>query len=234
MKNMNFIYGDGSLSLMVPAYGDDAMNNSRLCLYVDAQFTSPYAMSCFVALREKEIEFELSSLDLRTLEHQAQGFSRLSLTQRVPTLVHGDFALSESSAITEYLEELFPRTPIYPVNSLLRARARQVQAWLRSDLLPIRQERSTLGVFYGVKSGPLSASAESAKQKLVNAAQLLLADDPDYLFGRWSIADVDLALMLNRLIFNGDSLPARLEDYAQRQWQRPTVQEWVKLTRPLL
>lgn len=101
-------------------------------------------------------------------------------------------------------------------------------------LAPIRQERSTLVVFYGLKSGPLSALAESAKQKLVNAAQLLLADNPDYLFGRWSIVDVDLALMLNRLIHNGDRLPAQLEDYAQRQWQRPTVQEWVKLMRPML
>lgn len=111
----------------------------------------------------------------------------------MPTLVHGDFALSESSAITEYLEKLYPHTPIYPEHSLQRARARQVQAWLGSDLLPIRQERSTLVVFYGRKSGPLSALAESAKQKLVNAAQLLLADSPDYLFGRWSVVDVDLA-----------------------------------------
>lgn len=233
MKNMNFIYSGESPSLFAPAYGDDAMSHSRLCLYVDAQFTSPYAMSCFVALREKQIEFELSPVDLDTREHQAKDFSRLSLTQRVPTLVHGDFALSESSAITEYLEELFPHTPVYPAHSMQRARARQVQAWLRSDLLPIRQERSTLGIFYGVKCGPLSASAESARQKLVDTAQLLLADDSDCLFGDWSIADVDLALMLNRLIFNGDRLPARLEDYAQRQWQRPAVQEWVGLTRPL-
>ena len=42
----------------------------------------------------------------------------------------------------------------------------------------------------------------------------------------------DLALMLNRLILNGDTVPAQLEDYAQRQWQRPTVQEWIKLKRP--
>jgi len=208
------------------------MNDSSLRLYVDAQFTSPYAMSCFVALREKGIEFEMSTLDLDKLENQASDYARLSLTQRVPTLVHGDFALSESSAITEYLEDVFPQTPVYPQNPQKRAAARQVQAWLRSDLLPIRQERSTLVVFYGQKYGPLSASAEAARQKLVEVAQWLLTDNPDYLFGEWSIADVDLALMLNRLILNGDTVPAQLEDYAQRQWQRPTVQEWIKLERP--
>jgi glutathione S-transferase len=210
------------------------MNASNLCLYVDAQYTSPYALSCFVALREKAIEFNLKPLDLDALAHQAPDYSHLSLTQRVPTLVHGDFALSESSAITEYLEEVFPQTPIYPTHPRQRAKARQVQAWLRSDLLPIRQERSTLVVFCGVKYGALSACAQSSTQKLVQAAQRLLADNPDYLFGQWSIADVDLALMLNRLILNGDKLPAQLEDYAQRQWQRPSVQEWVKLERPRL
>lgn len=210
------------------------MNDSSLRLYVDAQFTSPYAMSCFVALREKGIEFEMSPLDLDKLENQASDYARLSLTQRVPTLVHGDFALSESSAITEYLEDVFPQTPVYPRHPQKRAAARQVQAWLRSDLLPIRQERSTLVVFYGQKYGPLSAPAEAARQKLVEVAQWLLTDNPDNLFGEWSIADVDLALMLNRLILNGDTVPAQLEDYAQHQWQRPTVQEWIKLQRPLM
>ena len=59
------------------------MNASKLCLYVDAQFTSPYAMSCFVALREKGIEFQMKTLDLDTLEHQTQDYSRISVTQRV-------------------------------------------------------------------------------------------------------------------------------------------------------
>lgn len=208
------------------------MNNLRL--YVDSQLTSPYAMSVFVALREKDIEFELSTVDLEASEHQSADYASLSLSQRVPTLVHGDFALSESSAITEYLEEVFPQSPVYPQNPRQRAKARQVQAWIRSDLLPIRQERSTLVVFYGLKTGPLSADAEAAKRKLFSAALALLADSPESLFGQWSIADVDLAVMLNRLILNGDSVPPSLVEYAHRQWQRPSVQEWVGLQRPPL
>ncbi len=208
------------------------MNNTCLRLYVDSQFTSPYAMSVFVALREKGIEFEMTSLDLDALENQSKSYASLSQTQRVPTLVNGEFALSESSAITEYLEDIFPQVPVYPKDSRLHAKARQVQAWLRSDLLPIRQERSTLVVFYGLKSGPLSPGAEQAKLKLFAAAEALLAGNPEYLFGRWSIADVDMALMLNRLILNGDYVPSALVEYAQRQWQRPTVEEWVKLQRP--
>ena len=210
------------------------MNHRPLSLYVDAHFTSPYAMSAFVTLREKGLEFELLTLNLDTAENQTEAFAQLSLTGRVPTLVQGEFALSESSAITEYLEEVFPRVPVYPAEPRQRARARQVQAWLRSDLMPIRQERSTLVVFYGLKGEPLSPVAEAAAHKLISAAQALLADGREYLFGEWSIADVDLAVMLNRLILNGDSVPANLVAYARRQWQRPSVQEWVKQARPSL
>lgn len=210
------------------------MSQGPLHLYVDSLFTSPYAMSVFVALREKGLAFETLTLDLDAGQNQAADYVQRSLTQRVPTLVDGDFALSESSAITEYLDQAYPETRVYPADVQQRARARQVQAWLRSDLLPIRQERSTLVVFCGQKRPPLSAEAQAAATKLITAAQALLADNREYLCGQWSIADVDLAVMLNRLILNGDAMPAQLVAYAQRQWQRPSVREWVDLRRPAL
>ena len=39
----------------------------------------------------------------------------------------------------------------------------------------------------------------------------------------------DLAIMLQRLIKSGDEVPQRLKDYADGQWQRPAVQDWLKL-----
>jgi glutathione S-transferase len=205
-----------------------------LRLYVDSRFISPYAMSVFVALIEKGVDFQMITVDLQALENQTEAYAALSQTQRVPTLADSDFALSESSAITEYLENAYPQFPVYPRDVRLLAKARQVQAWIRSDLLPIREERSTLVVFYGKKSGPLSPAASTAANKLFQAAEALLKDGAEYLFGEWSIADVDLALMLNRLIFNGDPVPPALVAYAQRQWQRPSVQAWMALQRPLL
>ena len=210
------------------------MSQPPLRLYVDSLFTSPYAMSVFVALREKGLAFDMVPLDLDAGQNQSADYAQRSLTQRVPTLEHGDFTLSESSAITEYLDQAYPQISIYPADLQQRARARQVQAWLRSDLLAIRQERSTLVVFCGQKRPPLSAEAQAAATKLISAAQALLADNREYLCGQWSIADVDLAVMLNRLILNGDAVPAQLVAYAQRQWQRPSVREWVELRRPAL
>jgi glutathione S-transferase len=213
---------------------EKALEESRLRLYADAQFASPYAMSVFVALHEKKLPFDLSTVDLGAHANREASYAAKSLTQRVPTLMHGDFSLSESSAITEYLDDAFPETIVYPRDHHLRARARQVQAWLRSDLMPIRQERPTEVVFYGYRGAPLTPAANAAAQKLFSAATALLSADTADLFGTWCIADTDLALMLNRLILNGDPVPSELVDYATRQWERPSVQRWIELNRPPL
>lgn len=207
---------------------------SLLHLTVDTQYCSPYAMSVYVALLEKQLPFSLTTLDLDAGANYQPAYAASSLTARVPALQHGDFVLSESSAITEYLEENFPGAALYPAAPQDKARARQLQAWLRSDLLSLRQERDTLVVFYRPVQTVLSAAARSAADKLLRVAEQVLPPGADYLFGQWSIVDVDLALMLNRLRLNGDRLPVRLADYAARQWQRSTVQQWLALPRPAL
>lgn len=210
------------------------MTHHELHLFVDSQYASPYAMSAYVALTEKGLPFDVTTLDLSANAQHEAGFAVMSLTQRVPTLVHNGFSLSESSAITEYIDEVFPGMPLYPADVQSRARARQVQAWLRSDLLPIRQERSTEVVFYRPTPTPLSAAAKAAAEKLFFIADSLLSSHTENLFDEWCIADVDLTVMINRLLLNGDPVPEKLANYATRQWLRPSVQQWVKQERPPL
>ncbi len=205
-----------------------------MLLYVDANFASPYALVAFVSLLEKGLTFDIEALDLAAHANQGADFAKTSITRRIPTLVHDGFALSESSAICEYLDETFPGTRLYPTDLRDRARARQVQAWLRSDLMPIRDERPTFVVFCGARRPALSTRARDAADKLFSAALTLLDGRTDNLFGDWSIADVDLAMMLQRLIALGDPVPKRLADYATLQWRRPTLQQWIHRSRPPL
>ena len=204
-----------------------------LILYVDSLFTSPYALSAFVALTEKGLPFTVQTLDLAAGDQLRGDYAERAFTARVPALVDGDFVLTESTAITEYLEESFPapgHPALYPQERRQRARARQIQAWLRSDLLPVRAERDTETVFFGKATAPLTAAGQAAAAKLIHAAGQLV-QGPN-LFGAWSIADVDLAMMLNRLIFNGDEVPQKLKDYAAGQWQRPSIQQWLARHQP--
>src|SRR3984885_8578290 len=205
-----------------------------MLLYVDANFASPYALVVFVSLIEKGLEFEIESLDLATHANHDPNFARTSITRRIPTLIHDDFALSESSAICEYIDETFPGTRLYPSDPRDRARARQVQAWMRSDLMPIREERPTFVVFCGARRPALSTTARASADLLFSGALTLLEGRGDNLFGDWSIADVDLAMMLQRLIVLGDPVPQRLIDYATLQWRRPALQQWVRRPRPPL
>ena len=204
-------------------------------LYIDSNYASPYAMSVFVALHEKKLPFEITPIDLSSGAASATAYSKISLSHRVPALVDGDFSLFESWAITEYLHEAYPGQALYPGQVTARARARQVQAWLRSDFMPIRSERTTAVLFYGPSATPLSVEAhEAAKKLFVGATELLSHGGPNLCGEEWCIADVDLAVMLNRLVLNGDSVPDSLAAYATRQWQRLSVQLWVNQKRPSL
>ncbi|EKN5102057.1 glutathione transferase [Yersinia enterocolitica] len=209
------------------------MSQQTIVLYTDADFFSPYAMSVYVSLTEKALPFTLNTIDLSAGENLREEFGKLSATRRVPTLTIDNFRLSESSAISEYLEERFPSAEyarIYPQDRQERAKAREIQAWLRSDFLPIRAERPTEVVFAGMKMPLLSDQGQQAAHKLISGLERLLSDGRKNLFSEWCIADTDLALMLNRLVLNGDELPGYLSKYASYQWQRPSVQRWCTLS----
>jgi glutathione S-transferase len=208
------------------------MENRTLKLYLGADYVSAFAMSAFVALKEKQLSFDLVTLDLKSRENYSASYQELSLTCKIPSLVHENFALSESSAIAEYLDECFPGPiNLYPRDLQQRARARQLQAWLRSDLLIVRKERPFDLVYFGKKTTPLSDEAGAAVERLFFVADHLLQDGADHLFGGWSIADTDLAIMLNRLVANGDAVPAHLAAYVARQWDRDSVRAWMDLER---
>ena len=148
-------------------------------------------------------------------------------------LRHRDFYLSESSAIAEYLEDAFPGTPrIFPEDVHQRARARQIMAWLRSDLMPIREERSTNSIFYEPATTPLSPKAQQAAAKLLAAVQALLPAGATSLFGKFSIADADLTLMLQRLGKSGHPLGDKVQRFVDAVWSRPSVRKWVDRKRP--
>jgi glutathione S-transferase len=80
----------------------------------------------WLALEHKGIPYHRKTLsfdagDLRTAE-----FGALNPRRRVPVLVDDDFALTESAAIVEYIEERWPSGPALVA---IRASARSSGAW---------------------------------------------------------------------------------------------------------
>lgn len=211
------------------------MHDPELTLYGEPRWHSPYVFAAYVALREKQLPFNERFVDLNAHAQTSGEYVALSLTARVPTLEHGGFCVSESSAIVEYLEEVFP-APRYarllPSGSQERARARQIQAWLRSDLLALRNERSTVTMFYRPATQPLSPAARGDADKLLRLAAAVIPDAGGQLFDEWSIADAELAFMLQRLLISGHDVPEKVRHFAAAQWARPSVHEYVTHSRP--
>jgi glutathione S-transferase len=211
----------------------------RLLLHGNDTWSSPYVLSCFVALTEKRLPFDMLQVALHDRAQQSAAYVQTSFTARVPALVDDDFSLSESSAIIEYLEDKWPppaHAALLPQDMRQRARARQIMAWVRSDLMAIRDERSAEYVFYPHDAlppyAPLSRAALRAVDKLVSFAERVVPADSGPLFGAWCIADTDLAMMLQRLVKTGEALPDRLRAFAEREWRRPSVQAYASASRP--
>jgi len=212
-----------------------------MILYDESAWKSPYVFSAFVALTEKGIPFETRTLNLAAGDAKTPEYEALTLTARVPALDHDGFVLSESSAIIEYLDDAFPapRWPrLLPEDPKARARARQFMAWIRSDLMPLREERSTDTMFFERAKRPLSLAAQASADKLLRVTDALVPEGAEgaegavSLFGAWSIADADLGFILHRLILNGDPVPNKARKYAEAQWQRPSVRSYVEHDRP--
>lgn len=205
---------------------------SELVLSIDAFSISPYAMSAFVALEEKGQPYKLVHVGMHLGEHRSPAYR--ARTGRVPSLQHGEFVLAESSAIAEYLEDAFP-PPAYPallpVDLKERATAREVMAWVRSDLMAIREERPTTSVFIERVHKPLSEQAQAARRRLLAACERLITPGRTTLFERWCLADTDLALMIQRLNLNGDELPSAVKTFAEANWSRPSVAKWLAHSR---
>ena len=209
------------------------MLTRQLTLYVEGYFTNVWDASCFVALTEKQLEFTTA----RGLLQEGQGVPPAlrdhAAIGRIPALQHGDLWLTESLAIIEYLDEMFP-PPAYPsvlpVDPRDRARARQVMTWLRSDLWELRTERPwQLAVYPQTPLGPLSRAAAKQAAELVAVVDWL---DLRRELLEWNQSHVDLAFALMRLARSGYPLSPPAQQLLDRNLARPSVRAYVDHARP--
>ncbi len=81
-----------------------------------------------ICLWEKGLEFSEIKLDLFKGDQLTEEYKKLNSNGVVPTLVHDDEVITDSSVIIEYLDELFPELPLAPATPAGRAHMRE---WMR-------------------------------------------------------------------------------------------------------
>jgi maleylacetoacetate isomerase len=90
-----------------------------------------------IALGLKGLTWETAAVDLVRGDQRAEAFSRINPNARVPVLVEGGTAVTQSLAIIEYLDELHPDPPLLPRQPLERARVREACHLIACDIHPL-------------------------------------------------------------------------------------------------
>src|SRR6476659_6940464 len=137
-------------------------------------FVSPYVRKVLACMNLKGLAYEVDPI---TPFYGNEEFRRLSPLCRIPVLIDGDFAISDSSVICAYLDDAYPGHRLFPADPKDGARAR----WLAEYADP-RLGDVFIWVFYYQKVvGPLVWGAPRDEQRI---AKSLGEDSPaalDYL-----------------------------------------------------
>jgi len=89
---------------------------------------SPYAWRVWLALEHKALPYELHMLSFSTGEMRTDAYRAINPRGKVPAIVDDGFALAESAAIVEYLDDAYPDAGslLFPRDVRERAIARRM------------------------------------------------------------------------------------------------------------
>lgn len=143
-------------------------------------FRSSAAFRVRIALALKGLAHDDIYVHLRKNEQMSKEFRDVNPQGFVPALIHNGHAISQSLAIIEYLDEVFPDPPLLPVDPLSRARVRQLACVVACDIHPInnlRVRRFLLHEF-GRSENEVNGFMRHWIEEGFDALESLVRDDP--------------------------------------------------------
>jgi glutathione S-transferase len=187
--------------------------------------TCPYVERSRIVLAEKDVDHELTFIDLGD---KPDWFLEISPRGKVPVLVVDDEPIFESNVINELLEELYPEPPMFPEDPVERANAR---SWIVYNNDVLMSEAATLWF------ADDEERIEEARHNLDEAfdkveRQLEERDSGPYFLGEsFGLVDAVYAPLFNRWealeeLGHGDLLDghAILRNYGEALFDRESVQ----------
>jgi glutathione S-transferase len=187
---------------------------------------SPFAWKVWLTLEHKGVPYEFKLLSFDAKDTQKPEFLKVNPRGQVPAIVHDGFALYESLAICEYLEERFPHQPLLPLEPQARATVRRLALEADSHV-PKADTELFEQTLFRAKDAPEDRAKIAAAQETV-LKELAIWDarlTGDYLAGALSLADftlypflrtlrrIDLRQPQNGL---GDRMPKRVQAWMNR------------------
>ena len=179
---------------------------------------SPFAWRVWLALERKGIPYHLKTLSFDAGDLKTPEFSALNPRRRVPVLVDDDFALAESAAIVEYIEDRWPNGPALFANEP-RKRAIQRRMVREAD-----HYLADIGTRFA--TAPSEENAKELKQEL---SLWEGAAAGDYLTGELSAVDLTVYPFMALFV----RIAGRRPDFARSDFIGPRLSGWMDRMRAL-
>ena len=188
---------------------------------------SPYAWRVWLALTYKAIPFDWKLLSFDAGDLQKPSFQAINPREKVPAIVDDGFALYESSAILEYLEDRKPEPRLFSTDrrerAIQRRMIREADAYFAEAM-----EHLLEAVMEKKPADPEPMRAELARWEAALTG--------DFLAGALSAADFTLypmAALLERVGKRSQGMPADLIPPRLDAWMaRMAAMDIVQKTRP--
>ena len=146
---------------------------------------SPYAWKVWLALEHKQLPYIAKRMTFDGGELKLPAFTAINPRGQVPALVDKGFAMYESAAILEYLEDCYPDSgaPLWPRQVQARAIARRRAAEVSSHIDPLNSV--IFDLVFGSASATANVEALAAWKKSMSAelSRIEAWMEADYLAG---------------------------------------------------
>ncbi len=193
-------------------------------------FVSPYVRKVLACINLKGLAYEIDPI---TPFYGNDEFERLSPLRRIPVLVDGDFAISDSSVICAYLDDAYPGRRLYPADPRDCARARWLEEFADTRL----GDAFIWGLFYQKVVRPLvwgdpvdeQRIAKSLDEDIPAALDYLERELPTagFLFGEIGVADIAIASFFRNGAYAGFETDAarwpRTAAFVERTLAHPAI-----------
>jgi glutathione S-transferase len=186
---------------------------------------SVYTRIARIALEEKGVDYDLEEVDIFADPGPPLDYLALNPFATIPCLLHGDFVLYETSAITRYIDEITPTVSLQPAIPIERARMNQIIGMLdsycyRPMVWDVYVQRIVVPAAGGAAD---EACIAAALPRLGSVLKQLdqWRDERGFLVGHaLSLADLHLYPMLSYFAETPEG-DAMLESFPRlRQWMR--------------
>ena len=104
-------------------------------------FRSSASFRVRIALALKGLDYVYKPVHLQKNEQLSESYAAVSAARLVPLLKDGDATLTQSMAIIEYLDEVYPEPALLPKDPLERARVRALSQDIACEIHPLNNLR---------------------------------------------------------------------------------------------